>query len=98
MNNNFDIGQEVSKQDYTEVAIKCNQLGDRHIEKQDGKYIVVANAVYEPTLADRVLALEQKYQMNRWQRELILAEGSSASNYAKEKAQEIEDLAEQLRD
>ena len=41
--------------------------------------------------------LESKYKMNRWQREAILAEGSAYSDYTKEKAQEIETLAEQLR-
>ena len=51
----------------------------------------------EPTIQEQVNALEAQYQMNRWQREMILAEGSSASDYAKVKAQEIEDLAEQLR-
>lgn len=35
--------------------------------------------------------------MNRWQREMILAENSGASAYSKNKAQEIETLAEQLR-
>ena len=52
----------------------------------------------EPTLQEQVNSLEQKYGMNRWQREMILAEGSSASDYAKREAQEIETLAEQLRE
>ena len=51
----------------------------------------------EPTLEEQVIALEHKYEMNRWQREGILAEGSLYSDYAKAKAQEIEDLAEELR-
>lgn len=97
MTNKWDIGQEVNKEDYTEVATKCNELGDRHIERQGGKFIVVANEAHEPTIEEQVIALEQQYQMCRWQREMILAEGSSASDYAKEKAQEIEDLAEQIR-
>ena len=50
-----------------------------------------------PTLEQQVIELETKYQMNRWQREGILAEGSLYSQYSKDKAQEIEDLAEQLR-
>ena len=96
--NKWDIGQEVSKQDYTEIAIKCNELGDRYIEKQDNKHIVVANEIHEPTTEAKVIALKQKYNMCRWQREMILAEGSHASVYAKKEAKEIEDLAEQLRD
>lgn len=49
-------------------------------------------------LVNEVNTLEHQYNMYRWQREMILAEDSSASEYTKAKAQEIEDLAEQLRD
>lgn len=48
-------------------------------------------------LEQQVSDLEIKYGMNRWQREIILAYGSTASDYSKSKAQEIEDLAENLR-
>ena len=51
----------------------------------------------EPTLEEQVYALESQYQMTRWQREGILAEGSLYSDYTKAKAQEIEDLAAELR-
>lgn len=44
-----------------------------------------------------VIELELKYNMCRWQRELILAENSGASDYTKDKAQEIENLAKELR-
>ena len=50
-----------------------------------------------PTIEQQVKELEAKYEMNRWQREGILAEGSNFSDYTKQKAQEIETLAEQLR-
>lgn len=50
-----------------------------------------------PTIEEQVKAKEQEYQMNRWEREIILAENSGASEYSKAKAQEIEDLAKQLR-
>lgn len=50
-----------------------------------------------PTIKEQVEDLEKQYDMNRWQREAILAEGSAYSDYTKEKAQEIETLAEQLR-
>lgn len=52
----------------------------------------------EPTLEEQVSSLEQTYGMTRWQREGILAEGSLYSDYTKAKAQEIEDLAKQLRE
>lgn len=51
----------------------------------------------EPTIEEQVAKLEQDYNMTRWQREGILAEGSLYSEYTKAKAQEIEDLASQLR-
>lgn len=56
-----------------------------------------APAKPEPTLEEQVASLEQTYGMTRWQREGILAEGSLYSEYTKAKAQEIEDLAKELR-
>ncbi len=91
------IGQIVKKENYTKAAIWCNQNG-AHIEKKGEQYVIVANpAPKEPTLEEQVASLEQAYGMSRWQREGILAEGSLFSDYTKAKAQEIEDLAEQLR-
>ena len=57
-----------------------------------------APAKPEPTLEEQVSSLEQIYGMSRWQREGILAEGSLYSEYTKAKAQEIEDLAKELRE
>lgn len=51
----------------------------------------------EPSVQEKVVALEKQYKMNRWQRELILAQNSGASDYTKTKAQEIENLAKELR-
>lgn len=45
----------------------------------------------------KVICLEQQYNMCRWQREIILNENSGASDYTKTKAQEIENLAKELR-
>lgn len=45
----------------------------------------------------QVILLEQQYNMCRYQRELILAENSGASQYVKDKAQEIENIAKDLR-
>lgn len=50
-----------------------------------------------PTLQERLEQLEQEYQMNRWQREAILAPNSPYSEFTKKRAQELEDLAEQIR-
>lgn len=94
----FEIGQIIGKENYTKAAIWCN-TNNAHIEKQDGRYVIVENATSkpEPTLEEQVVSLEQTYGMTRWQREGILAEGSLYSEYTKAKAQEIEDLAKELR-
>ena len=94
----MEIGQIVTKENYTKAAIWCNQ-NNAHIEKIDEQYVIVANPdPKEPTLEEQVSYLEQTYGMTRWQREGILAEGSLYSDYTKSKAQEIEDLAKELRD
>lgn len=56
--NKWDIGQEVLKQDYTEVAIKCNQLGDRHIAQEENKFFVRANVPHTPTIQEQIEQLE----------------------------------------
>lgn len=87
-----------AQKEYAEVADWCNTDGHYHIEDDGEYYRTVINPAPEPpTLEQQVVALERKYQMNRWQREGILAEGSLYSEYNKAKAQEIEDLAEELR-
>ena len=94
----FKIGQVLTKENYTQGAVWCN-ANNAHIEKQEGQYVIVANApIPEPTIKEQVSSLEQTYGMTRWQREGILAEGSLYSDYTKSKAQEIEDLAKQLRE
>lgn len=88
---------EERAEEYQQVAAWCNHNG-YHIEEQGEYYAVVINApIPEPTLEERVQKLENLYNMYRWQREGILAPGSVYSDYAKAKAQEIEDLAEELR-
>lgn len=94
----YTVGQEVTKDIYTDVAIWCNAGGKYHIEKQDDKYFIVENApIPEPTEEEVVISLENKYHMYRWEREVILAEGSAYSEYAKNIAQEIEAKAQVLR-
>ena len=94
----FKIGQVLIKDNYTQGAIWCN-ANNAHIEAKDGQYVIVENApAPESTIEERVSSLEQTYGMKRWQREGILAEGSLYSKYTKAKAQEIEDLAKELRE
>ena len=56
-----------------------------------------APAKPESTLEERVAKLEAETGLTRVMREMVLAENSGASDYVKAKAQEIEDLAKQLR-
>nr|DAU42234.1 MAG TPA: hypothetical protein [Caudoviricetes sp.] len=51
----------------------------------------------EPTNAEKVQALENETGLTRAVRELVLADGSGASDYVKAKAAEIEALANPLR-
>ena len=95
---NYKIGQTFKGTYPPEAAVWCN-TNNAHIEKQGEQYVIVANApAPEPTLEEQVSSLEQTYGMTRWQREGILAEGSLYSKYTKSKAQEIEDLAKELRE
>ena len=95
---NYKIGQTFKGTYPPEAAVWCN-ANNAHIEAKDGQYVIVANApAPEPTLEEQVASLEQTYGMTRWQREGILAEGSLYSEYTKSKAQEIEDLAKELRE
>ena len=95
---NYKIGQTFKGTYPPEAAIWCN-ANNAHIEVKDGQYVIVENApIPEPTLEEQVSSLEQTYGMTRWQREGILAEGSLYSEYTKAKAQEIEDLAKELRE
>lgn len=93
----MEIGQIVTKENYTKAAIWCNKNGAL-IEKVGGKDIIVLkSAPTEPTLEERVAKLEAETGLTRIMREGILAEGSPYSAYAKEKALEIEELAAELR-
>ena len=97
----MNIGYKLSKAEkntkkYTEMALWCNS-NKAKVEDKGEYYEVVAVVIPEPTIEEQVIRLEREYGMNRWQREGILAEGSLYSQYTKQKAQEIEDIAEQLR-
>ena len=97
----MNIGYKLSKAEkntkkYTEMAVWCNS-NNATIEDKGEYYEIVAVVIPEPTIEEQVVRLEREYGMNRWQREGILAEGSLYSQYTKNKAQEIEELAENLR-
>ena len=93
----FNIGQVLTKENYTVAAVWCNTNG-AHIKKQNGAYVIVQNApAPEPLLEEKVAKLEAETGLTRVMREMVLAENSGASEYVKVKANEIEDLAKQLR-
>ena len=95
--NTFKIGQKFNKTYPVEAAIWCNE-NNAHIEDLNGVYTIMENApVARPTTAEKVQALENETGLNRAVRELVLAENSGASEYVKAKANEIEELAKQLR-
>lgn len=95
--NNFKIGQKFNKTYPVSAAIWCN-ANNAHIRPVNGVYTIMENApVSGPTTSEKVQVLEQKTGLTRAVRELVLAENSGASEYVKAKANEIEDLAKQLR-
>lgn len=98
---NYVEGQEFIGTYPPEAAIWCNNNG-YHIEEidsQEGQRVfkIVKNEVHVPTKQEILNQKEQEYGMNRWQREGILAEHSEYSDFAKARAQELEDLAEEIR-
>lgn len=62
----------------------------------DGGWYMKGTAPQEP-LDVKVDRLETETGLTRIMREMVLAENSGASEYVKAKAQEIEDLAQKLR-
>ena len=95
--NTFKIGQKFNKTYPVAAAIWCN-ANNAHIKPMNGVYTIVENApIARPTTAEKVQSLEQKTGLTRAVRELVLAKNSGVSEYVKNKAQEIEKLAEELR-
>ena len=68
-------------------------------EAWDGSLWEVGYAPEKPeeTTEEKLKRLENEYQMPRWAREEILAEGSSYSEFTKNRARELERLAEEIR-
>ena len=81
------------------IVDEVKETNDKYMLSEDGtEYIPYDNKVIEEReLKQQIVEQETKYGMNRWQREIILAENSGASEYIKQKAQEIEELAKKIR-
>lgn len=61
---------------------------------RNGEYVT---AIPEPAKEEQVAKMEAETGLTRAVRELVLADGSGASDYVRAKAQEIEALATELR-
>lgn len=73
------------------------EIDDANLEKgYDGWWYLKGKAPVQP-LEEQVEQLEASTGLSRMMRELVLSTNSGASDYIKSKAQEIEDLAEELR-
>ena len=90
-----DVGLGTNKKYYISIGMTEQDVEQAY----DGAWYLKGYAPVKPapTLQERLEQLEQEYQMNRWQREAILAPNSPYSDFAKKRAQELEDLAEQIR-
>lgn len=97
----MNIGYKLYKKDktienYSNMALWCNS-NNATIEDKGEYFEIVEIVPYTPTLKEQLEDLERTTGYTRAIRELILAENSGASEYVKNKAQEIEELAENLR-
>lgn len=81
------------------VVDEVKKTDDKYMLSEDGtEYIPYdEEVVSKRKTKEQVANKENEYAMNRWQREIILAENSGASDYIRQKAQEIEVLAKKIR-
>lgn len=96
----FEAGTIVTKQNYTQAAIWCNQNG-AHIERQNRAYVIAANAsAPEPTYAEKRAAeyppLAEQLDMLYWDKvngTNVWEETVAAikAKYPKPKAEEVEE-------
>ena len=92
----FEIGQKITKANYTAAAVWCNQHG-AHIAAENGEYQIVANEPFIPDVRLELADMEKSTGLTRAVREVVLAENSGASAYVRQKAQDLETLARELR-
>lgn len=93
--------------EWQDNAVNRRRLKEWDLEEYQGETELAYNgclyvkgyapAKPEPTVAEQVAKLEAETGLTRIMREMVLAENSGASDYVKTKAQEIEDLAKELR-
>ena len=88
-------GQYTNKE-YADTAIWCN-ANNAHIEDKNEYYEVVKNTSYTPTVEEKLIELEARYQMPRVLREIILTNPNMYSAFIVGRARELEELAEIIR-
>ena len=87
---------QYTNKEYTNTAIWCN-ANNAHIEDKVEYYEVCENIPYEPTIEEKLVELEGKYNMPRVLREIILANPNMYSQFIVGRAKELEELAEIIR-
>lgn len=90
-----DVGIGTNTEFYKSIG-----MSEMDVEQAyNGSWYIVGYAPEKPaeTTEEKLQRLEAEYDMNRWQREAILAEGSPYSDFTKARARELEDLAEEIR-
>lgn len=89
------VGLGIDTEYYESIGME-----EMDVEKAyNGSWYIEGYAPEKPaeTLQEKLVRLEEEYQMPRYVREGILAEGSPYSDFTKTRAQELEDIAEQIR-
>lgn len=100
----------IDEEKHTVAVISDSKLAERYgyVEMDvqqgwDSKWYLAGMVPEQPsydvkiTDEEKLRDLENENNMFRWQREMILSEGSNASIWAKNKAFEIEKLAQKVR-
>ena len=90
--------EEMLSEEYQQAAKWCNEHQAELKLEEDYFVVVKTPAPAAPTAEEQVRAKEAQTGLTRAVRELVLAEGSGASEYVKAKAKEIEALAAPLRE
>ena len=90
-----DVGIGTNTEYYKSIGMTEMEVEQAY----DGQWYLKGYAPIKPapTLQEQLEELERTTGYTRAIRELILAENSGASEFVKNKAQEIEDIAEQIR-
>lgn len=87
----YEIGYEISMEEYADVAAYCNSVGNRTIEMKDGKYVVAEIVISEEeTAVSKRMERDAKLNSVTWrleryneQKQLEIETVDSAETYKK---------------